>query len=102
MQPFFHYTIFTIYFHVKTLFCIIILPNVKNYLLRRVCRKRGLVKTDKKTFVAMFAFLVISGVLGTVLTFIPINSIFMLGVVIIGFAVLYLPTAFIIDRRFIK
>ena len=81
---------------------VVVSGYVKNYLLRRVCRKRGLIKTDRKTFIAMFAFLVISAALGTVLTFIPINSIFMLGVSIIGFAVLYLPTAFIIDRRFIK
>ena len=81
---------------------VVVSGYVKNYLLRRVCRKRGLIKTDRKTFIAMFAFLIISGTLGTALTFIHINSIFMLGVTIIGFAVLYLPTAFIIDRRFIK
>ena len=81
---------------------VVISGYVKNYLLRRVCKKRGLIKTDKKTIISMSVFAIISVLLGTGLTFVPINNIFMLGFAIIGFAVLYLPTAYIIDRRFIK
>lgn len=81
---------------------VVISGYVKNYLLGRVCRKRGLVKPDKKTILAMFVFVVISAILGGALTLIPLTSIWMLGVAICGFGILYLPTAFIIDRRIIK
>ena len=81
---------------------VVISGYVKNYLLGRVCRKRGLVKTDKKTILAMFVFVIISAVLGGALMLFPLTSIWMLGVAIGGFGIIYLPTAFIIDRRIIK
>jgi putative peptidoglycan lipid II flippase len=81
---------------------IVISGYVKNYLLGRVCRKRGLIKTDKKTIFSMAVFLIISIVLGGALLLIPMTSIWMLGIAICGFGALYLPSAFIIDRRIIK
>ncbi len=81
---------------------VVISGYVKNYLLGRVCRKRGLVKTDKKTILAMFVFVIISAILGSALMLIPLTNIWMLGIAICGFGFLYLPTAFIIDKRIIK
>ena len=81
---------------------VVISGYVKNYLLRRVCNKRGLIKTDKKTFISMAAFVGISGVLGLCVATINITNILTLGLVICGFGILYLPTAYIIDRKIIK
>lgn len=81
---------------------IVISGYVKNYLLGRVCRKRGLIKPDKKTIFAILGFLVISGILGAGLLALDINSIWALGLAIAGFGIIYLPTAYIFDRRIIK
>ncbi len=81
---------------------VVISGYVKNYLLRRVCKKRALIKQDRKTFVSGAVFTVISGALGLVLYAIDFTSIWMLGLAICGFAIVYLPTAYIIDRRIIK
>ena len=81
---------------------VVVSGYVKNYLLGRVCRKRELIKTDKKTFVSMAMFAVIAVILGGVLCMVDIPNIWMLGGAMAVFAVLYLPTAFIIDRRIIK
>ena len=81
---------------------IVVSGYVKNYLLRRVCHKRGLIKTDRKTLWSISAFTILSCALGFVLYMIPIHSIYMMVALILGFAVLYLPIAYIIDRRLIK
>jgi putative peptidoglycan lipid II flippase len=81
---------------------VVISGYVKNYLLRRVCKKRALIKQDKKTFISGATFTVISGALGLVLYAIDFTSIWMLGLAICGFAIVYLPIAYIIDRRIIK
>lgn len=81
---------------------VVISGYVKNYLLGRVCRKRGLVKTDKKTFVAMLVFTVLSIAFGYALSMINIPNIVVLGIAIAVFGILYLPSAFIIDRFIIK
>lgn len=81
---------------------IVVSGYVKNYLLGRVCRKRGLIKTDKKTIFAILGFLAISGALGGALLVFEINSILALALAITGFGVVYLPAAYIFDRRIIK
>ena len=81
---------------------VVISGYVKNYLLRRVCHKRGLIKTDRKTFVSMSVFTLIAVVLGLALYAMNISNIWTLGLAICGFGILYLPTAYIIDRKFIK
>ena len=81
---------------------VVISGYVKNYLLHRVCHKRQLIKTDNKTIISMFAFSLISIVFGGFLYIVPITNIFMLMAAICGFAILYLPTAYIIDRHIIK
>ena len=81
---------------------VVVSGYVKNYLLGRVCRKRGLVKTEKKTFAAIFIFALISAALGYALSMVSIASIFTLGIAMAAFGALYLPTAFVIDRFLIK
>lgn len=81
---------------------IVISGYVKNYLLGHVCRKRSLIKPDKKTIFAILGFLVISGALGLALLAFEINSIFALGLAICGFGIIYLPLAYIFDRRIVK
>lgn len=78
---------------------IVISGYLKNYLLGRVCRARGLVHHDRRTLRAVAAFSTLSAVLGIGLSFVPITSIWMLGIAICGFAVIYLPIAYIIDRK---
>ena len=81
---------------------VVISGYVKNFLLRRVCFKRGLVKTDKKTLLSVMSFMTISVALGAVLYMIPARNIWEMGALICGFAVMYLPIAYIIDRKLIK
>ena len=78
---------------------IVISGYLKNYLLGRVCRARGLVHHDRRTLRAVAAFSILSAVQGIGLYFVPITSIWMLGIAICGFAVIYLPIAYIIDRK---
>ena len=81
---------------------VVISGYVKNYLLGRVCRKRALIKTDKKTILSFLVCAAISVVLGFGLTMIHVHTIIQLGIAISLFGILYLPTAFIIDRYIIK
>lgn len=81
---------------------VVISGYVKNYLLGRVCRQRGLVKTDKKTVLAIISFCVIAAVMGAILSSVYVANVWWLGIVIAIFGILYLPTAFIVDRFLIK
>jgi putative peptidoglycan lipid II flippase len=81
---------------------VVISGYVKNFLLRRVCFKRGLVKTDKKTLWSMMSFMTLSVALGAVLYMIPARNIWEMGALICGFAIMYLPIAYVVDRKLIK
>lgn len=78
---------------------VVISGYLKNYLLGRVCRRRNLVKTDRKTRRAIVAFGVLSAVMGLGLYSVPITSVWMLGTAIAVFGIIYLPLAYIIDRK---
>lgn len=78
---------------------VVVSGYLKNYLLGRACRKRNLWHTDKRTFHAITLFAFVAAVLGIALSFVPITSIWMLGVAICGYAILYLPVAYIIDKK---
>jgi putative peptidoglycan lipid II flippase len=78
---------------------VVISGYLKNYLLGRACRKRGLWKTDGRTLRAIAAFSVLSGVLGIALWFVPITSIWTLGAAICGYAIIYLPIAYVVDKK---
>lgn len=81
---------------------VVVSGYVKNYLLRRVCKKRNLVKTDSKTTIAICVFAMISVALGALLSFVNIPNVWVLGIAICVFGILYLPIAFVIDRFIIK
>ncbi len=78
---------------------IVVSGYLKNYLLGRACRKRGLWQTDKRTFHAIIAFSFLAAVLGIGLSFVPVTSIWMLEVAIGGYAIIYLPIAYVIDKK---
>lgn len=71
---------------------------VKNHLMRRACVRRDLFRMEVRTRRVIAAFAVIAGALGAALWFVPIPSIWMLGVAIAGFGILYLVMAFICDK----
>lgn len=78
---------------------IVVSGYLKNYLLGRACRHRGLVRVDGRTGRAVVAFGLLSAIMGLILSRVPITSIWILGIAIAGFAVVYLPLAYIIDRK---
>ena len=78
---------------------VVVSGYLKNYLLGRACSKRGLWSTDKRTLHAVTLFGLLAGALGVVLSFVPITSIVWLGAAICGYAILYLPIAYVIDRK---
>ena len=81
---------------------VVVSGYIKNYLLGRICRKRKLVRPDKKTVVSIFVFGALSVALGAALSMIPVTSIWVLGIAICGFGMLYLPVAFAVDKFIIK
>ncbi len=78
---------------------VVVSGYLKNALLARACRKRGLTHMDGRTRRAVAAFGILAAALGIGLWHVPITSIWMLGVAIAGYAIIYLPVAFIIDRK---
>ena len=72
---------------------------LKNYLLRRACRKRDLIRTESRTRRAIAAFGALAAALGVVLWFVPITNIWVLFAAIGGFAIVYLPTAYLLDKK---
>ncbi len=78
---------------------VVISGYLKNALLGRACAKRGLIKLDGRTARAVVAFSIIAVALGAVLYMVPISGIIVLGAAICGFAILYLPVAYFIDRK---
>ncbi len=71
----------------------------KNYLLGRACRQRGLWKNDWRTIRAIIAFGILAIIMGVALWFIPITSIWTLGAAIGGYGIIYLPIAYVIDKK---
>ncbi len=78
---------------------IVISGYLKNYLLGRACSGRGLINMDGRTRRAIAAFGILSAVLGGALWFVPVNNIWMLFGAIAAYGVIYLPAAFVIDRK---
>ncbi len=78
---------------------VVISGYLKNYLLGRACRKRALVNHDARTLRAIAAFAVWAMLLGFGLYNIPITSVWMLGMAIAGYAIVYLPVAYVVDKK---
>lgn len=72
---------------------------LKNYLLVRVCKKRGLYQRDPKTMRAIIAYGALSIVLGIGLWFVPITGIVTLLLAMGAYGILYLPTAWFIGKK---
>ena len=72
---------------------------LKNYLLGRACRTRGLWKTDGRSIRAITLFSLLAITLGMGLSFVEITSIWSLGLAICGYAIIYLPVAYLIDKK---
>lgn len=81
---------------------VVISGYVKNFLLARACRKRELVRHDKRTVHATIAFGTLSIILGIMLSQTTITSIWTLGLAIACFGIIYLPAAYILDKRIQK
>ena len=78
---------------------VVISGYVKNYLLGRACRRKGLVKIDGRTIRAMALFGFLSAALGLALWFVPVTGIISLGLAIAGFGIVYLPIAFLLNKK---
>ncbi|MDR0727142.1 MAG: murein biosynthesis integral membrane protein MurJ [Rickettsiales bacterium] len=72
---------------------------LKNYMLARVCKKRGLFKIEKRTIRSVAAFSTLAIASGAGLWFMPITSIWWLGVAIAAYTVLYLSAAMLINKK---
>ena len=81
---------------------VVISGYIKNFLLARACRKRELVRHDKRTVHATIAFGTLSTILGIMLFQTTITSIWTLGLAIACFGIIYLPAAYILDKHIQK
>ena len=81
---------------------VVISGYAKNFLLARACRKRELVRHDKRTVHATIAFGTLSIILGIMLSQTTITSIWTLGLAIACFGIIYLPAAYILDKHIQK
>lgn len=77
---------------------IVISGYLKNYLLRRACQRRDLIRHDPRTMGAIVGFGLWAGLLGVGLWFVPVNGIIPLILAIGGYAIIYLPGAWVLDR----
>ena len=78
---------------------VVISGYLKNYLLGRACKKRNLFKIEKRTIRTILLFTVLSILLGLGLWEVHITSIWVLLLSIVIFAIIYLPLAYLIDRK---
>ncbi|MBR3930406.1 MAG: murein biosynthesis integral membrane protein MurJ [Alphaproteobacteria bacterium] len=78
---------------------VVISGYTKACLLWRACRRRELVHHDGRTVRSVVAFGLLATILGMFLSLFLVPGIFVLLVLIAGYGALYLPVAYIIDRR---
>ena len=78
---------------------VVVSGYVKNLLLARACKKKNLIQLDNKTIRVSVCFTVWAVALGIGLWFMPIDGLLSLCVAIVLFCMLYLPVAYIIDRK---
>lgn len=78
---------------------VVVSGYLKNYLLRRACKRRNLIHTELRTIRAVFAFAVLAVVMGVGLWFVPIPNVWMLFIAIGVFAIIYLPLAYLINKK---
>jgi len=78
---------------------VVVSGYVKNMLLARACRRKGLIHIDGRTIRATIGFVLWAVALGAVLWFAPIDNIISLCVAIAVYGILYLPVAWFMDRK---
>ena len=78
---------------------VVISGYVKNMLLARACKRKGLIHIDGRTIRATIGFVLWAVALGAVLWFAPIDNIISLCVAIAVYGILYLPVAWFMDRK---
>jgi len=78
---------------------VVVSGYVKNFLLARACRRKGLIQWDGRTIRATIGFCIWSCILGTGLWFAPVDGLLSLCAAIAIFGILYLPVAYIMDRK---
>lgn len=78
---------------------LVISGYLKTALLARACRKRHLFQIDARARRAIVGFGILAAGLGGIMAMIPIAGPIALGAVIIGYGMVYLPMAWIIDRN---
>ncbi len=78
---------------------VVVSGYVKNLLLARACKRRGLIHWDGRTIRASVGFTVWACVLGAGLWFAHIDGLISLCIAIAVYGILYLPVAYIMDRK---
>ena len=78
---------------------VVISGYLKNYLLGRACRVRCLTQCDARTKRAITAFGLWAAIVGLLLAQVQIVNIWTLALAIAGYGIVYLPVAYLIDRR---
>jgi len=78
---------------------VVVSGYVKNLLLARACKRRGLIHWDARTIRASIGFTVWACVLGAGLWFAHIDGLISLCIAIAVYGILYLPVAYIMDRK---
>ena len=78
---------------------IVISGYLKNFLLGHACRRRALIKIYAPTIWAVVAFFALAILMGAGLWFVPITNIWMMFGAIGVYGIIYLPIAYLIDRK---
>ena len=78
---------------------VVVSGYLKNYLLGRACRVRCLTQCDARTKRAITAFGLWAAIVGLLLAQVQIVNIWTLVLAIAGYGIVYLPVAYLIDRR---
>ena len=81
---------------------IVVSGYVKNYLLGRACRTRNLIQHDSRTIRTIFIFGAWATILGIGLSMVTISNIWTLGVTIVGYGIIYLPVAYLLDKKILS
>lgn len=79
---------------------IVISGYLKNYLLACACKRRNLINIDKRTIKTVIAMGGWACILGAGLAMISVTNIIVLFLAIVIYGVLYLPVAYLIDKKF--
>ena len=78
---------------------VVVSGYLKNYLLARACKRKHLIHWNIKTLKAIVAFGVWSIILGVGLWFAPVDGLISLGIAIAAFGAMYLPVAYVIEKK---